>query len=655
MQRNVGGDRIGSGNKMSVDMKTYNRSTHNLNRRWRSTMSAGTIVPFIKELVLPGDTIDIDLAAEVMTHPTIGPLFGEYKIELHIFEAPIRLYQALLHNNAINIGMKMNTVKLPVLQLKAEKTGGDENVDIDNYQINPSCILSYLGIRGAGYNPADSTGDITRTFNAVPWLAYWDTVKNYYANKQEEIGYVIHTERTEAVETVDEIRIKPNIGSEVVVPPSTGTPINRLVTNFSDSIEIDFTGTEPPLNDIVLNTSMGQILVGSISAGKTVAGTTITVDIAEGVAAFRVYSWQYTGAGTTIINEISLLEFPLENIDKMRNALLNNAASTTAKEIKALNVGAPYNTLLDYMTDEDLTAYPSTQEGLAIKTYDSDKLNNWMSTEWIEGENGIAAISAVDTSSGSFTIDAIVIARKVYNMLNRIALSGGTYKDYIDTVWTDTGNWICSTPIYHGGLIKNIVFQEVINNSGTETQPLGTLAGRGIMGREHKGGSVTVKVNEPGYIIGLVSITPIIDYSQGNDWDTHLKSMDELHPPEMDAIGFQDLITEEAAWWDTEWDTTTGEWIQKSAGKQPAWINYMTSLPKTYGNFAIQSNEMFMTLNRRYEKDANGIKDLTTYIDPSKYNFIFAETALDSQNFWVQIGIRMEARRLMSAKVMPNL
>ena len=63
-----------------------------------------------------------------------------------------------------------------------------------------------------------------------------------------------------------------------------------------------------------------------------------------------------------------------------------------------------------------------------------------------------------------------------------------------------------------------------------------------------------------------------------------------------------------------------------------------------------------MTLNRRYEHDANGnIKDLTSYIDPSKYNYMFAQSSLDSQNFWTQIAVDAEVRRKMSAKVIPNL
>ena len=92
-----------------------------------------------------------------------------------------------------------------------------------------------------------------------------------------------------------------------------------------------------------------------------------------------------------------------------------------------------------------------------------------------------------------------------------------------------------------------------------------------------------------------------------------------------------------------------------SAGKQPAWIKYMTNVNKTYGNFANES-EMWMTLNRRYEYDfVKQVKDLTAYIDPAKFNFIFADTARDAQNFWSQIGVGITARRKMSAKVIPNL
>ena len=70
-------------------------------------------------------------------------------------------------------------------------------------------------------------------------------------------------------------------------------------------------------------------------------------------------------------------------------------------------------------------------------------------------------------------------------------------------------------------------------------------------------------------------------------------------------------------------------------------------------------NEAFMVLNRIFEPKNGDFNqdeiDNTNYIDPSKYNYIFAETAPESQNFWAQIGFGIEARRVMSAKQIPNL
>ena len=78
------------------------------------------------------------------------------------------------------------------------------------------------------------------------------------------------------------------------------------------------------------------------------------------------------------------------------------------------------------------------QMGLAVKTYQSDIFNNWINTEWIDGENGINAITAVDVSDGKLELDTLILAKKVYNMLNRIAISGALImiglKQYIQPI-----------------------------------------------------------------------------------------------------------------------------------------------------------------------------------------------------------------------------
>ena len=133
--------------------------------------------------------------------------------------------------------------------------------------------------------------------------------------------------------------------------------------------------------------------------------------------------------------------------------------------------------------------------GLILKTYQSDIFNNWIKTEWIDGENGISAITAISTTGDKFTIDQLNLSKKVYDMLNRIAVSGGTYQDWVETVYTSSWNMHTETPMYEGGMSSEIEFQEVVSNSATADEPLGTLAGRGI-NTSKKGGKLHIKVTD---------------------------------------------------------------------------------------------------------------------------------------------------------------
>ena len=117
------------------------------------------------------------------------------------------------------------------------------------------------------------------------------------------------------------------------------------------------------------------------------------------------------------------------------------------------------------------------------------------------GRDGINEASAVDVSDGTLSMDALNLSQKVYNFLNRIAVSGGTYRDWLETVYTG-GNYMerCETPTFEGGVSQEIVFQEVVSNSASQDEPLGTLAGRGVTTGRQKGGHIRIKVTEPCYI-----------------------------------------------------------------------------------------------------------------------------------------------------------
>jgi len=660
----LGGDRLGSGKQQKIELKNYSRSTHDLSYLWRSTMASGTLVPFLSEVGLPGDSFEIDLEADIKTTPTVGPLFGSYKVQLDVFSCPIRLYNGKLHMNLLNIGLNMSEIKLPQILIQA-----DGDALEDNDQINPSSLLSYLNIRGLGRG-VEPGQTVEREFNAIPYLAYWDVYKNYFANKQEEIGAYIHNDQAENTNSyINGFTIEANgniveIGSGPLIDPygsSMRLQFDEVYKPAINTISLKIINNFYPDGVTILLTQLYSSIIWN-EVSKTLICSLPTTFWANS-GATDVDQVYYDGATIDFTQVPKVVTFPLSNIDDMRIAILQDTGNAGAFVIDADN-DAPYGPPLG---EGDLGySKLSSQEGLGLKTYQSDLFNNWISTEWIDGANGINEITAIDTSSGEFTINQLQINNKIYEMLNRIAVSGGSYDDWLNAVYTHERTRSQENPMYMGGLIKELGFQEVVSNAQAEVQetaqPLGTLAGRGVLTNKKKGGKIRIKVDEPSYIIGIVSLTPRIDYSQGNKWDTNLKTLDDLHKPQLDEIGFQSLITDQMAWFDTQIDENN-DIIYSSAGKQPAWINYMTNVNQTRGNFAEQGGtngnqggQMFMTLNRRYEKDATGkIKDLTTYIDPSKFNNIFADTRLDAQNFWTQIAVNMTARRKMSAKLMPNL
>lgn len=703
--KNLGGDRLGSGDKNNISLHAYNRSTHDLSRAWRSSMNVGTLVPFFKEPALNGETWSIDLAALVRTIPTTGPIYGSFKLQMDMFVCPIRLYNGLLHNNMTKIGLKMEQVKLPTLTIHTRvQNPYTTKFDYNNSQISPSSLEAYLGLRGIGdvvnYGNKDHYIRLERKFQCVPEMAYFDIYKNYYANKQEEKGVIICNGGTpeqiywtsleselDLNRTFHILSAPNNSAYPALLPPLAS---NEIYQTIDTKQEIYETGTQKirlalpraynETCDIILEkvtTTGGITLTDQLNVAASTLGTA-TFYPEYGYLEIKNIDNQYKSdsANNIVIKIIGVVTWPaieqkeginlevfdLQNIDNARIAILRYTGLNNELSINDLDY-YPYKALWE-VDNDGVTGNINSQQGLAIKTYQSDILQNWLQTEWIDGTNGINEITAINVSSGSFTIDALNLANKVYNMLNRIAVSGGSYEDWQEAVYSTEAVRRAEQPIYVGGMSCEVVFEEVIATAETESKELGGLAGRGTIANK-RGGQLEIRIDEPSYIIGIASLTPRIDYSQGNDWDrTEVLTMNDWHKPALDGIGFEDLLQERAAWWGTYYDVESQEWVKLALGKTPAWMNYMTAVNKTYGDFAEKNKNLWMTLNRQYEYDENGIgnasrklgiTDNTTYIDPTKYNYAFADDRITAQNFWVQIGVQATARRVMSAKQIPSL
>lgn len=650
MKKTLGGNRIGSGAKMDVELHGYSRSTHDLTTDIATTMSIGTLLPIHHSIVLAGDTRELDIDALILTHPTEGPLFGSFKLQVDVFKFDMRLYIAKLHMNLMETGLTMSDIKLPLIKMQANNLDFDKP-DVSNQQINPSSIFSYLHMRSLGGNSTFETP--TRYWNAIPWLGYWDIFKNYYANKQEEDAYVIHTGEGSS-ETVTSIQVKTGDGTAVTIPKIPATSSTRAVTELTKII-VNYTGALPNEDTIMLYTTRGIKQVNEMFREVTYGTGTIVYE--NPINNFNVSNWDYLSSGAPINTTPRLQAFPLKNLDEIKLDILAAVKSTSAFEINA-GTAAPFGWALAN-NGGSIWSKQYSQEGLAVKTYQSDLFNNWLNTEYIDGENGINARTAIQVDEdGKFTIDNFLIKQKFYDYLNRIALAGATVDDMMEVTYDVSNRTRSEIPTFEGGLTKELVFDQVISNSATTDQPLGTIAGRGTL-RGHKGGKIRITNDDTqhAYYMVIASLTPRIKYSQGNGWGTNLKTYEDLHKPVFDQIGFQDLITDQMAGWDSTTDSSGTAPTFFSAGKQPAWIHYQTEIDRVFGNFAIQSSEGWMVLDRNYEANpaTKRIKDLTTYIDPEKYNGVFAYKALDAQNIWAQFSIKDRAIRKMSANLIPKM
>lgn len=680
MKKTLGGDRIRSESKMEVYLPNFGRSSHNIGKIIRTSQACGTIVPYWCQIGLDGTTFYIDITTKVKTLPTTGPVFGSFKHQIDVFVIPIRLYIAALHNNALGVGLNMSKVLLPQFEVFSATTSIYEN-DTNRGQVNPSSLLSYLGIKGFGYSKVNQ---YLRRFPAIFNLAYWDIFKNYYANKQEENAYVITG--------VDHIWKSISVGDGVAWKKT-------WQNNSSTEYKIESTSTSPKYIRLEFEENVSpeevneiQFLTNNLDGttafnSLTKIGDTFVFERTDPDAlglkepdnprkATKVYAYKVKKtviiaynkgvAGNNPITmpdnkKIKLTSFPLKNIDETRTEILG--AKSTSPYILS-DKRMPYIAATGAMQlpnyDRTETYISSnawySQAGLAVKTYLSDRFNNWLNTDWIDGTTGgINAITAVDVTDGKLTMDALILQKKIFNMLNRVAITDGTYQAWREATYGIRSATLPESPIFCGGMQSEIAFDEIVSNSATDEEPLGTLAGRGVATMYKSGRGLKIKCTEPSMIMALGSITPRIDYSQGNKWWTRLQSMDDFHKPTLDAIGFQELITDELAAWSTEIPKNY-ENVYSSIGKQPSWIEYTTDVNETYGEFAAGMPLAFMCLNRVYEENSDhAISNASTYIDPTIYNNIFAESRLSSQNFWVQVAFDVTARRVMSAKQIPNL
>ena len=418
--RTLGKDTLGDNNKMKVAMRDYDMSTHDISTVFRSTMGVGMLVPFCKILCQKGDIIDINLINKTLSQPTLGPLFGSFKLQHFMFFGGFRLYNSWLHNNRTGIGMKMSDIKIPMM--KAKTVGSATKAETN---ISASALYKYLGWSKSRRTGSEATLGVAK--NGVPLLMYLDIFKNYFANTQENKFYMLRG-------GLSALSIGPNIYKVPAENLKLFPTSNTEVGSFDESSN----WTNYWKNVKVLGRKDGrEILTTMADLSSNPTRDTIKIDKIPNIIA-EIISVEFDKDIIKYINT-QLKQYDLKLLDQIRDVILHKKGNETliikGENFDAANNGSPE---LKKFIDDLIESQSNKLGGMLLKTYDSDIFNNWVRTDWIDGTGGIAEITSIDISAndGKLTMDALNLQQKVYNMLNRIAVSGGTYRDWLETVYT---------------------------------------------------------------------------------------------------------------------------------------------------------------------------------------------------------------------------
>ena len=312
-----------------------------------------------------------------VTRPTVGPLFGAYKLQHFIFTIPIRLYNSWLHNNKTGIGLKISDIKLPILVTSLQSAGK---------KYNQSSLMAYLGMRG--YLKSGTTRQTL--CQAVPILGYLDIFKNYFANTQEDNFYMVTglTTKPNKIGIKDQKTYTIPGRSEFVYHTPVGNPV------------IELTSTEGTLSKptswysvwarilIKVKTVDNETWENATKYTSNANSNTITLDkLGNGaIGGFQVSQEALSFFESSYTN---LTSHPLKHIDLIRETIL------ATKGNSALNINEQSEEKGLIVCSNIYNARYANLGGLLLKTYDSDIFQNWIKTDWIDGENGISAISAV--------------------------------------------------------------------------------------------------------------------------------------------------------------------------------------------------------------------------------------------------------------------
>lgn len=640
---------------LNISFPEPKRSNFNLGRVNRFTCDPGLVIPCYVEEILPNSYKRLDLESLVQTNATIAPLMGTFKVKFDAFFVPLRLYHKHLDLNTTRPGFSsdfefhyINTLSADsnvYLANYAYQLAGDSGNRYSNIMVAPGSLIDYLGILPAHHNCASFQN--SRKVNAEPLIGYYDIWRNFYSNPHDRlVPYKVQN-------------VSVSWSNPDLVNP--GVPIDE-----SYGLNYDYFSLEDL--DVFISSIYDKSVVDQYNYSSGVVPSSVNVF-------------------SEFINSVGSKTFRDLNPSDKNTTGIPLFANQSVKLRLAVN-----NEVL----------YASTQNGLNYGllpcTYSDDYFNSRFMNEFV---TYLENTSRVTVSNNQFTISQLRIANRVAKYVDKTVFSDSRFGTWLKAHFGVKTNNKLNIPQFLGSISSNLIFNDIYSSAQTgdggvtTNQALGSRASLGQSYISNKGSFVEFKASEPGYLMVMFRMIPIVSYFQGIKKMYLKTSFNDIFKPEYDAIGYQDLQKLELNAVVRSMPSNSSVLITQSGampsitayntsiGKQPAWLEYMTAYDESHGLMTNAYEYGYWVLNRAYdfgdylgvyEPSSSGTSHVapsgqtyysvfsgpsidfnsTTYIIPDFYNQIFSVNRY-THNFQVQVRFYDKTKQPISKQILPHL
>ena len=181
-------------------------------------------------------------------------------------------------------------------------------------------------------------------------------------------------------------------------------------------------------------------------------------------------------------------------------------------------------------------------------------------------------------------------------------------------------------PEFIGGVTQDVDTYQVNQTVPTDSSPLGAYAGQAICkGRVPR--SISKFCDEPGYIIGLLSLVPRPVYSQLLPKHYLRHETLDYHFPEFNNISYQPVTYKEVSPWLTY--NENKEMLDNVFGYQRPWYDLISSVDEAHGQFLSSLNGFIL---RREFISSPQLSSRFLTVHPEDLNDIFSTQMTDSND-----------------------